>query len=397
MRLRWMFLLLMSLSLAVGCPDADDDDSAADDDDATADDDDATADDDDATADDDDATADDDDATADDDDATADDDDATADDDDATADDDDATADDDDATADDDDATADDDDSADDDDDSAAITLDSVVLSADPTTPDTREASTLEVIANYSDGNAVFITLASDLTFDVTDFGDATPLRTDFELESVTAGSVEVFVTFDGMDSNTVTVNFVPSPVQADDFVVNELLADGTAGDANGDGSTSADEDTFVEFVNVSGVEVGLGGAQVFDNDLDNSLARHTFGSLASVLPGNAVVVFGGGSPVAAPANAEFFAADNANDPGNPFYLALDPTGDAIRLRDAAGGLITELVYGSLAGGTPDANIDESINLDPDVSGTTYDAHTTVSGSGTSFFSPGVMSDGSSF
>ena len=271
-----------------------------------------------------------------------------------------------------------------------------MTLSASDLAPETRDAVTLEVVVAYSDSSSVFITLAGDLTFDVSPDADASPVRSDFELSSATAGSVDVFVNFVGTDSNTVTLDFSASALAADDFVVNELLADGTAGDANGDGTTSADEDTFVEFVNVSGVEVDITGAQVFDSDLDNSLARHTFDA-ATVAPGGAVVVFGGGSPSATPANALLVAADNANDPGNPFYLALDPVGDAIRLRDADGVLISELVYGSLAGGTPDANIDESINLDPDVTGSDYEAHTVVSGSPSSLFSPGTLSDGSSF
>ena len=75
-------LLLLSLSLLIGCPPAggDDDDSAAgdDDDSAAGDDDDATGDDDDATGDDDDSAGDDDDATGDDDDSAGDDDDSTS-------------------------------------------------------------------------------------------------------------------------------------------------------------------------------------------------------------------------------------------------------------------------------------------------------------------------------
>jgi hypothetical protein len=108
MQLRLLLALLLMTFMGLGCPTANDDDSAGDDDDATANDDDATGDDDDATANDDDATGDDDDATGDDDDATGDDDDSAGDDDDATGDDDDSAGDDDD----DDDSAGDDDDSA---------------------------------------------------------------------------------------------------------------------------------------------------------------------------------------------------------------------------------------------------------------------------------------------
>ncbi len=202
----------------------------------------------------------------------------------------------------------------------------------------------------------------------------------------MTAGEIDVSVSI-GTGTGNVSVTFEAAAVVAGAGVLYEFLVDGTAGDANGDGTTHADEDEFVEFVNISGVELDFEGAQLFESDIV-AQARFTF-EAGTVQPGEAVVIFGGGSPAAAPAGSQFFAG-----PDNPFYLSLDSPGDIINLLDAGGSSILSVGYGDEVGGAPNANIDEAITLDPQITGSFYEPHSDV---GTGLFSPGTLADGSSF
>jgi hypothetical protein len=405
----WLLLVLSGSLVLGGCPAGDDDDSSAaddddtapddddtapDDDDSSPDDDDSSPDDDDATGDDDDATGDDDDSTGDDDDSVMDDDDSVMDDDDSVMDDDDSVMDDDDSVVDDDDSVVDDDDSVADDDDSAAVSLDWVELVPLSASATTREAVSLTVTAHYTDSSSAAVDAADVSWSTTTASGAPAPLLQGLDLSSITAGELTVTATVDGVDSAQALIGFAAAPIQPGDVVINELLADGTAGDANDDGFTDAGEDAFVEFVNISGIELDLNGARLYDDDLDLTVsARHTFGFGDVFPPEEVLVVFGGGSPAAAPVHATFVVADNANDPGIPLLLALNPAGDAVRLRAADDTLLAEVEFGTVAGGSPDANIDESINLDPDVIGTDYAPHTDVSGDPNVVFSPGALAD----
>jgi hypothetical protein len=321
------------------------------------------------------------------------------DDDDATSDDDDATSDDDDATSDDDDATSDDDDATSDDDDSAGPTVTALTVTADATTATTRGAITLSFSADWSDLSVTAPTEADGLTVTFT-----TTAGTDDEtwseptLSSEFIATIDIVASLDGVDSAPVTVDFTGAPVLAGDIIVHEVLVDGTAGDANGDGTTDADQDAFVEFLNTTSVELDLAGCTVTERDFDPSLPRHTFDQGDSVKPGQALVVFGGGSADITPAGATVVVADNASDPGTPLFLHLDPNGDIVRFRNAAGDLVDELAYGSEGtGGLPDANLDESITRSPQLTGTSWDAHGTVAGDPSVIFSPGTLADGSSF
>jgi len=375
--LRLLLTALLGLPLVLmGCPSDDDDSAAPDDDDTTVDDDD--------TMDDDDSVDDDD--TGPDDDDSVDDDDVGPDDDDSV--------DDDDVGPDDDDSVDDDDVGPDDDD--AAPTIDTVTLTASVVEADTRGALTVVVDALDAGGLPVPFDVA-DVSFGFTTVSGApTPVATGYDISSVTVGMTTAVATIDGVDSTGLDLTFVGAPAAIGDLVINELLVDGTAGDTNGDGSVSADEDTFVEFVSVAAEELSLEGVTVVETRL-TALPRHTFDAGFLLAPGEAVVVFGGGAPVAGPAGSTFLAADNAGDSGNPFYLHLNPTGGTLELRNAAGDVLADVAWGTDAGGNPDANIDEAITLNPQITGTTWEPHTTVSGSATSLYSPGTLADGSSF
>ena len=218
------------------------------------------------------------------------------------------------------------------------------------------------------------------------------------DIGSINASTVDVTASFMGVDSNTLTLTFTPSAILVGDLIVHELLVDGTAGDANGDTTTDQDQDAFVEFLNVSGVELDLFDCTITERDFSVNLPRHTFDAGDSVLAGQTVVVFGGGSADITPAGAFVTVADNAGDSGNLLALNLDPVGDIIEIRDPADAVIAGLSYGTEgAGGLPDANIDESITLSPQITGTAWAAHTVVSASATALFSPGTQADGSAF
>ena len=335
---------------------------------------------------------------ADDDDSSADDDDTTVDDDDTTVDDDDTTADDDDTTADDDDTTADDDDSGDDDD-SAVATVSTLTISVASATADTRTSIALTITADWSDSATTNPTAADGATVAlVTTAGTDSAVYAEPDIGSINASTVDVTASFMGVDSNTLTLTFTPSAILVGDLIVHELLVDGTAGDANGDTTTDQDQDAFVEFLNVSGVELDLFDCTITERDFSVNLPRHTFDAGDSVLAGQTVVVFGGGSADITPAGAFVTVADNAGDSGNLLALNLDPVGDIIEIRDPADAVIAGLSYGTEgAGGLPDANIDESITLSPQITGTAWAAHTVVAASATALFSPGTQADGSAF
>src|ERR687885_710153 len=86
-------------------------------------------------------------------------------------------------------------------------------------------------------------------------------------------------------------------------LVINEYLADppdGTAGDANGDGTRSATQDEFVELVNSGATPLNISGFKIKDTDA----VRFTFPANTIIPPGESTVVFGGGTPTGAFGNA---------------------------------------------------------------------------------------------
>ncbi len=77
--------------------------------------------------------------------------------------------------------------------------------------------------------------------------------------------------------------------------LINEVLADPDAvlGDANCDGVVHTSDDEFVEIVNHTTEVVDLTGSRLEDG----FGPRHVFGAGSELSPGDAIVVFGGGSP----------------------------------------------------------------------------------------------------
>jgi hypothetical protein len=182
------------------------------------------------------------------------------------------------------------------------------------------------------------------------------------------------------------------------DLIVNEFLSDATVnGDPNGDGSSSATDDEFIEFTNASDVTVDLSGAYILEADFHAAQsARHTFPQGTVLRAGEAIVVFGGGdASTLTHANATFQIADN-DDPGVQFGLNLNDDGDTIELIASGGATtITTLAYGSADSSVP-AGADESTTSSPDEGGASYVVHSAATSSAGDF-SPGTKADGTTF
>ena len=165
------------------------------------------------------------------------------------------------------------------------------------------------------------------------------------------------------------------------DFVINEIHADpasGLPGDANGDGIRDFSQDEFVEIVNISASDIDVSGWTLADG-FDQ---RHTFPAGSIVESGCSVVVFGGNTPTGAfGASLVQIASSGA--------LGLNNGGDTITLSDGAISLSAS--YGGEGGNN------QSLTLEPDVTGTSYVQHATTSGSGGALYSPGTQADGSQF
>lgn len=173
-------------------------------------------------------------------------------------------------------------------------------------------------------------------------------------------------------------------------LVINEVLydpafdgGDPTVGDANGDGTRDASQDEFVELVNTSGGPLDLTGWSVSDNQG----LRHVFtgGVLAD---GQAVVIFGGGTPTGSFGGA---LVVTASEPG----WALSNSGDSVIVSDPSSVEIGRLGYGN--SGIVTAS-DESLVLATELDGNSgYISHSTAPGSGGATYSPGTRVGGAPF
>jgi hypothetical protein len=173
-------------------------------------------------------------------------------------------------------------------------------------------------------------------------------------------------------------------------FIVNEVLFDpasGSAGDANGDGTRSASEDEFIEFINDSSSPLDISGYTVYDTDnFATRTPRHTF-SNGTIIPARGVyVLFGGGAAVGDFGNAMVGISTTGN-------LNLNNAADQIIVLDAASN--TVLTFDTAVDGAGiDFGADQSVTRSPDVSGG-FTLHQTANGALS--YSPGKKVDGSNF
>ncbi|MDC0835816.1 lamin tail domain-containing protein [Geitlerinema sp. CS-897] len=158
------------------------------------------------------------------------------------------------------------------------------------------------------------------------------------------------------------------------DVIFNEILAD-PDGDANGDGVTDSSEDEFIEFLNNAGSAIDFSGWELSDG----VGVRHVFPPGTILAGGEAIVVFGGGTPTGSFGDAIVQTASTG-------LLGLNNSGDTLTLNDGSQDVAT-YTYGSEGGDN------QSLTRSPDVTGG-FVKHGTL---GSSKFSPGTQTDGSSF
>ncbi len=177
----------------------------------------------------------------------------------------------------------------------------------------------------------------------------------------------------------------------AGDLVINEYMADDGAADTNCDGVNGTGSDTddeFVELVNTTASYLNINGVRI--HDASATPLRHTFAAgptgFVGLLPGESVVVWGGGAPACVGVFNWFKASQNS--------LALNNTpGDSIIVLPAGNGTTAIAQTSYLAAGIVTG---VSNNLNPDRTGTAYVRHNLVPGA-VGNFSPGFLSDGTNF
>ena len=169
-------------------------------------------------------------------------------------------------------------------------------------------------------------------------------------------------------------------------FILNEVLYDPPAnapGDANGDGNRHFDEDEFVEFVNSSANSLDISGYKLYDADrLSINTANHEFPANTILNPGQAVVVFGGGTPTGNFGGSLVFAASNQT-------LNLNNNGDVLTVKNNNDSVLFSFDVTVLSN-----NPNESYTRFPDLYGnfTQHDSASTGI-----LYSPGTRVDGTDF
>jgi len=183
-----------------------------------------------------------------------------------------------------------------------------------------------------------------------------------------------------------VTGTLIPTPtataILGNQLVLNEILADpanGTSGDANGDGTRNYTQDEFIEIFNTSSADIDISNWMLVDSDA----IRHIFPEGTVVSAQCAVIIFGGGTPTGTFGSTLIQKASSG---------ALDLNnagGDTVVLYDSSSNLVLIYIYGN------EGNDNQSITRSPDISGNDpLVKHSTVS---EGLFSPGTLTDGSIF
>ncbi|HCX24070.1 MAG: hypothetical protein CMB80_08690 [Flammeovirgaceae bacterium] len=169
-----------------------------------------------------------------------------------------------------------------------------------------------------------------------------------------------------------------------DQLVINEVLADPASdlpGDANGDGTRSASDDEFIEFVNNGITPLDLTGWQILDTN-STLLVRHIFPDNSVIPPGEALVVFGGGTPT-----GEF--GGSVVQTSSTGSLGISNTSEMLVIVNFAGDTLIRLGY-------DDFNSDMSWTRDPDITGE-FVQHSSATGADGVLFSPGTKINGGLF
>ena len=170
-------------------------------------------------------------------------------------------------------------------------------------------------------------------------------------------------------------------------FVLNEVLydppTDTIEGDANGDGDRDANDDEFVEFVNSSANSLDISGYKLYDSDrLAANTPNHEFPTNTVLSPGQAAVVFGGGTPTGNFGGSLVFAASGQ-------VLNLNNSGDVLTVKNNNDSVLFSFDVTALSN-----NPNESYTRFPDLYGnfTQHDSASTGI-----LYSPGTRVDGTDF
>ena len=172
-------------------------------------------------------------------------------------------------------------------------------------------------------------------------------------------------------------------------LIINEVLYDppsGIEGDANGDGTREAQEDEFIEFVNLGGT-LDLSGYTVHDNAQE----RHIFPQGTIIPSGGVLVLFGGGNPTGAFGNAIVQTASAG-------ILNMNNAGDFVTVYNTNGEVVLTFDVEPLSN-----NPNESytrypdLNLEPGDDGILFYQHAGIGEALGAFFSPGTKIDGTNF
>ncbi len=171
------------------------------------------------------------------------------------------------------------------------------------------------------------------------------------------------------------SLNVALTENNAGDLIINEIMADPTGFDSNGDSTLDVIEDEYVELYNTTGGSLDISGWTISDG----SGLQYTFPASTIIPADGTVVIFGGGTPTGIP-------GDFVDTAGGS--LSLNNTGDTVTVENEVSQLVDTVTYGS------EGNNDESLTRDPDISGG-FVGHTTATGSGGSQGSPGTKINGS--
>ncbi len=167
-----------------------------------------------------------------------------------------------------------------------------------------------------------------NISLDINDDADFLPETVVLNI-AVTSGTADIVTS-----QHTVTINDDDLPI-----VINEIHADpdATNGDANGDGTVSTSQDEFVEIYNVSGASLDISGWVIADAAGD----RHVFPNNTVIPADEAIVVFGGGTPVTVPGLVQTASVG---------FLGLTNGGDSVIIKNDSGVTIVNETYGSEGG-----------------------------------------------
>ncbi|PDH45073.1 MAG: hypothetical protein CNE34_02825 [Rhodothermaeota bacterium MED-G18] len=190
---------------------------------------------------------------------------------------------------------------------------------------------------------------------------------------------------------NTFTLTIKDNDIGEFSFVYNELHIDPAndiSGDANGDGTRDPKEDEFIELVNTGSTAFDLSGYYMTDNTEPNLAPRHIFPTGTVVDSGQAIIIFGGGTPTS-PTNFGGAVVQTASENNDGVGLGND--GKILYVKNSDGLTVLSQAYDATQG-----NANQSTTRSPDLTGD-FISHSGVTAANGALFSPGMKLDSTIF